>query len=137
MVVASVILAIGPPAGTGRLAAIVFAAVASIWLGFALVVTSAGGERLDRWRLRRYERTVERLREQRALYEQTVDPAVERAKQERLTRLLIVCAVAPALVATASSPRCWPRCRRPSHQRGRGDRIDPRPCRLGGVGLRR
>jgi hypothetical protein len=104
MVVASVILSIGLPAGTGRLAAIVFAAVASIWLGFALVVTSAGGERLDRWRLRRYERTVERLREQRALYEQTVDPAVERAKQERLTRLLIACAVAPALVATALLP---------------------------------
>lgn len=81
------VLAVVAPPGAPRVAAIAFAAAALLWYGAWFVAATFGGERLDRWRLRRYDRTVEMLRAEREAYDRRVDPAADRAKRERLIRL--------------------------------------------------
>jgi hypothetical protein len=87
-VLAGVVLAIGLPGGAGELAAIGFAGLAFVTFATAFVAVAAGGERMDRWRLRRYERTTTRLLDEREEYARRVDPAVEREKARRLGRLV-------------------------------------------------
>ena len=80
------VLAVVVPAGAPRVVVVFFGVAAVLWYGGWFVVTAFGGERMDRWRLRRYERTVEMLRAEREEYDRRVDSAVERAKRERLIR---------------------------------------------------
>jgi hypothetical protein len=95
-------LAVVVPWGPAAYAAI---AIAVTYLGvmvYGFVLAAMGGERLDRLRVRRYERTVERLSADRELYEATVDSAAEAAKGKRLFRwFVIVQAVLGAVGALA------------------------------------
>jgi hypothetical protein len=111
-VLAGVVLAIGLPGGAGELAAIGFAGIAFVAFAAAFVAVAMGGERMDRWRLRRYERTTARLRSEREGYTRRVDPAIEREKGRRLIRLAhflfaaqlaVLVALAPLLIAGLSS----------------------------------
>jgi hypothetical protein len=79
--------------------AIALTAAYLVRLGYVIALTAVRGERFDRLRQRRYERTVARLEADQRVYEATVDPEREAAKAELdLRRALYLGAVAAGLM---------------------------------------
>jgi hypothetical protein len=94
-----VLLAVMLPAGPAVYVVVALTAAYAVRLGYVIALTAVRGERFDRLRQRRYERTVARLEADRRVYDAKVDPEREAAKVQRSLRMALYFGTAAAAVA--------------------------------------
>jgi hypothetical protein len=98
LVLVGILVAVALPAGPAVYVVIALTAAYVVRLGYVIALTAVRGERFDRQRQRRYERTVARLEADQRVYEAKVDPEREAAKAQRSLRLALFFGVAAAVL---------------------------------------
>ena len=98
LVLGGVLLAVALPAGPAVYVVVALTAAYVVRLGYVIALTAVRGDRFDRLRQSRYERTVARLEADRQVYEATVDPEREAAKRQRSLHLALYFGVAAVVV---------------------------------------